>query len=251
MQADTDGIFKGRINELAKAAAGSGRFMFTDFLNMAQQSYILTNQKNLPAQVDFFGGYTGAERVIAAFFSPDDSGCEIPFPVEIIRISPLKPGASCTLLHRDFLGAVLNLGIDRKLTGDILTDGTQGWIFVREHIAPFIEESLSRVKNTAVCAQKVQSIPEGIIRAPEAVTLIVPSLRLDVLVSKALNLQRKDAEKLINSEKVFINSIILTKTSHTVKPGDLVSVRGHGRFRFSKTSGTTKKGNLKIIVEKY
>ena len=246
-----DEIFKGRIDELARTAAASGRFVFTDFLDMAQRSYILAGRRSLPALPVFYGGYPGAERVIAGFGVPEEAGYEAFFPIAIVHISPLNERFSDKLSHRDFLGAVLNLGIDRRLTGDILTDGTEGWIFVREHIAAFIEESLTQIKHTRVKAVKTDHIPDGIIREPLAENIIVPSLRLDVLISRVFNLPRKETEKLLASEKVFINGIVRTKSSYILKEGDLVSVRGCGRFRYAEDAGNTKKGNIKAVIEKY
>ena len=251
MQTDIDEIFKGRIHELAELSANGNCCMFTDFLNMAEQSYILTEQRSLPASAVFFGGYCSAERVIARFGNIDEPGYDVPFPITILHISPLNRKFSDKLTHRDFLGAVLNLGIDRKLTGDILTDGTDGWIFVRDHIAGFIEESLTHIKHTSVKAVKAENIPEGIIHEPETISLTVPSLRLDAVISKAFNISRKEADRLLASEKICINSIIRLKASDILKEGDLISVRGLGRIRYIETSGDTRKGNLKILIEKF
>ena len=251
MQTDVDEMFKGRIRELAKLSANGNCCMFTDFLNPAEQSYILTTQKSLPASAAFFGGYGTAERVVAKFGSVYEPSYDVPYPITILHITPLNPKFSDKLTHRDFLGAVLNLGIDRKLTGDILTDGTDGWIFVRNHIAGYIEESLTQVRHTSVKAAEAENIPEGIIHGPETTFLTVPSLRLDAVISKAFNISRREVDKLLASEKIFVNSIIRSKASCLLKEGDLISVRGFGRIRYIETSGDTRKGNLKIRIDRY
>lgn len=251
MQNLSDDIFEGRIEELARAAAGRGCFMFSDFLNPAQQSYVLSVKKNLPAEVSFFGGYETAERVIARFGCEEEAGYAVQYPIILLHISPLNMKFSDKLTHRDFLGAVLNLGIDRRLTGDILTDGKEGWLFAREHIAGFIEESLTRVKHTSVFVSRADKLPEGLVPEPAAVSLIVPSLRLDAVISKSFGLSRKEVQNLLNSEKIFVNSRIQEKASYILKENDLVSVRGSGRLKYIETAGITKKENIKITVLKY
>lgn len=251
MNSDIDDIFKGRINELAAASALSGRFTFTDFLTPAQRSYILKNERSLPAEINFFGGYEAAERVIAGFGSLAESEYEVPYPISILHIRARNTKFSDKLTHRDFLGAVLNLGIERKLTGDILTNKDEGWIFVLSHIADFIEENLTQVKHTSVAVSRVLSLPDALISSPESVYIITPSLRLDAVISKVFCFSRKDAEKLIASEKVFVNSLVKTKSTYELKEGDLVSARGFGRFRYKESRGDTRKGNMKILVEKF
>lgn len=248
---NTDDIFKGRIRELASAAAYGGRFCFTDFLNAAELSYVKSIQSSLPCDVSFSGGYETAERVIARFGSAKELGYEEEFPIVVIHISPLNPRFSDKLTHRDFLGAAVNLGIDRRLTGDILTDGTQAWLFAEAHIAPFIEENLTRVKHTAVSAKKTAKIPDGIISAPEEICVICPSLRLDAVISKVFNISRKEADNLFAAEKIFVNSVVQTKPSHVLKEGDTVSARGLGRFKYIESAGDTRKGNIKIRIMKY
>lgn len=251
MQTGSDEIFKGRIRDLAYTAAYDGRPCFTDFLTPAQLSYVRSCQKDLPCSVSFFGGYETAERVMSGFGSADEPVCEEDFPISVIHICPLNLRFSDKLTHRDFLGAVLNLKIDRRLTGDILTDGAQAWIFAEDHIVNFIEENLTRVKHTSVSAKRAEKIPEGIISAPEEFFLITSSLRLDSVISKVFNLSRKETDKLFASEKIFINSIVQTKPSRILKEGDIVSARGFGRFRFIECTGETRKGNIKILIEKY
>lgn len=251
MSADPDDILRGRAEELARASAGRGCFMFTDFLTTAQQSLLLCLQGSLPVQTFFFGGYECAERVMARFGSPQELGYEEPFPIIILKISPLNARFSDRLTHRDFLGALLNLGIERRLIGDILTDGTCACVFASARIAPFIEESLTRVKHTPVSVAKADAVPAGFIRAPEEVSVVVSSLRLDAVISRVYNLSRKEVQALLAAEKIFINSRVQTRPAYMIKENDLISVRGRGRFRFKMAAAQTRKGNLRILIDKY
>ena len=251
MSSDSEHIFRARIDELARTAAGRDCFTFTDFLNPAEQSYVLEAAAHFCVPVVCTGGFDQAERVIARFGSPEELGYVADFPIALLHIRPLNVKFSDTLGHRDYLGAVLNLGIDRKYTGDILTDGTEGWLFAAEHMAPFIAENLTRVCHTIVTAGRADRLPEGLVHEPERITFVVPSLRLDAVIARAYGMSRKEVLSLFAAEKVFVNSRIRMKPAYELKEGDLISVRGYGRFRYCSMCGDTRKGNLRIAVDRY
>ena len=114
--------FRKRIEELQQNAYRNSLFLFTDFLNeteLEEAAEILGD-----SGISSSGGWDGAERRMLRFGSEEDMGYTVPFPITIIRISPLLDKFSDEFTHRDFLGAVLNLGIERSVIGDIL---------IREH----------------------------------------------------------------------------------------------------------------------
>ena len=246
-----DAIFRSRIRELAAASAARECCFFTDFLNPAEQSAVLEMEKSLPVPVSFAGGYAQAERVMARLGSADVPGREPEPPIVILQISPLQEKYSDALTHRDFLGSVTGLGIDRKLTGDILTDGKSAWVFTAERIAPFIEDTLVQVKHTNVRVVRTDQVPDGILREPEQIFLVVPSLRLDAVAAKAFGLSRKEVLSLLSAEKVFVNSRLQTKATYTLRENDLISLRGYGRMRYLGTVSDTRKGNLRICAARY
>ena len=251
MSVDSEHIFRARIEELARTAAERNCYIFTDFLNPAEQSFVLSAERYLPVPVTCSGGWARAERVMARFGPAEEAEYEMPFPIALLRISPLNARFSDTLSHRDFLGAVMNLGIDRRFTGDILTDGTEGWLFAAEHMAPFIAENLTRVRHTVVSVSRADALPKGLVSEPEQMILITPSLRLDAVIAKAYHLSRRETDGLLAAEKIFVNSRLQKKGTCILREGDLVSVRGHGRIRYLHESGNTRKGNLRITVERY
>lgn len=246
-----DPVFAGRVRDMAHTACTGYRYIFSDFLTLAEQSDVLAMEKDLPAKVTFSGGYEGAERRMACFFPEEVLGYEEPFPITVLRISPVNPKFSDTMSHRDFLGAVLNLGIERRVTGDILTNGRDGYIFVESHIAKFISGTLERVKHTSVKVEAAENVPAEFMAAPEAAIFVVPSLRIDAVISRVFNISRKEAQQAINAGEVFVNSRAKSQSSYQPAASDLISVRGFGRFRFIGVAGDTRKGNLKIRVEVY
>ena len=246
-----DAVFRARMLELSDRTAAQSCYQFTDFLNPAERSVVLECERELAAPVSFCGGYPQAERVMARFGSVQDLGYEADYPIAVLKISPRAEKFSDTFTHRDFLGALLNLGIDRRCTGDILTDGTRAYVYVTEQMAPFLQDMLIRVKHTAVFAERVRAVPDMMFREPQTVFPVVPSLRPDAVIAKIYGLSRKEVQTLFAAEKVFVNHRLQGKASQSLQEGDLVSVRGYGRFRFVSAVGDTRKGNLRIEAEKY
>ena len=155
------------------------------------------------------------------------------------------------LSHRDFLGAVLNLGIDRGKIGDILVDEKEGILFCVTSVAGLIEEELTRVRHTTVRVEETSTENLTVTIRTERVTGTVSSLRLDSVISTALKASRSSLVSSIEGGLVFVNGRMVTSNGYTIKDGDLISVRGHGRFRFLRTISQTRKGRYLIELEKY
>ncbi len=233
-----------RLNELYNRAYERGYTTFSEFLNLEEQSILESSY--LPCFK--FGGYSMAERVVAAF--GDDAENTV-FPIAILQISPAIEKFSDNLTHRDFLGGLMNLGIKRELLGDILLNGNTAYVFCLEQIKEYIIRNLTRVKHTTVKIKALDELPETAVNEPRNAELIVPSLRLDAVVSAVYKLSRKDSCNLINSEKVFINSRQIKNTSCQIKQEDIISVRGLGRFKFIDQLRATKKDRLVISINIY
>ena len=155
--------FKKRIRELADKSYSSSQYFFTDFLTEAEISDALSLGKNAFASgITIYGGYESAERRMLRFGSLEEFGYEEPFPIKVIKIAPLLEKFSDEFTHRDFLGAILNLGIDRKVTGDILIKGKTAYLFCEEKMAEYIADNLYQVKHTHIKCDIIDEIPEGI-----------------------------------------------------------------------------------------
>ncbi len=236
-------MINNRFEELYNRAYERGYNTFSPFLNMKEQSELKSTY--LPCIL--FGGYDMAERVVAGFGENVETDN---FPIKCICVKPAVQKFADELSHRDFLGALMNLGIKRELIGDIIVENNCGYIFCIDRIADYICENLNRVCHTTVKTQ-VSALPETTKKEPEPTEIFAASKRLDVLISVIYNLSRNDASKLIKAEKVFVNSKLMLSTSHTVCENDIVSVRGYGRFVFVGKIKTTKKGRLVLEIKKY
>ena len=115
---DDERLLYARLKELAERS--DGRFTFTDFLGLAEQSVLTEVLRDIRVRYELFGGADGAERVMARFGDEDELYYSEPFPIDIIRVSPRSQKFANQLTHRDFLGAILNLGIERRCVGDIV-----------------------------------------------------------------------------------------------------------------------------------
>ena len=245
-------LLKKRFSELYRKAYDGGYFTFTDFLGLAEQSALSElTPKFHTGFIKLFGGADGAERVMARFGDPDDIGYDVPFPILCVAVEPLSQKFADKLTHRDFLGALLNLGIERSTLGDIVIRDNVGYVFAEEKIAEFITCELSRVKRTDIKATIAQELPDGELFKTEQKRIQIQSERLDAVIAKSYNLSREDAQTLVKRSLVFVNGKETTSSSYSPKVGDKISVRGHGRFIYLGPQSLTRKGKMNISVDVY
>ena len=243
---------KKRFLELARKSYNSGIYTFTDFLGLGEQSAFHEIERDIIGiPYTAFGGTEGCERVMIRFGSEELCGYEMPFPISIVLCQPLSDKFAEKLSHRDFLGAILNLGIDRSILGDIAIVDNRAYLFVKEGMAEFVADSLSKVRKTSVKCSIVDSAPEGDLYNTKEVRVQAVGERIDALVAKVFSISRDDSATLFSRGLVFISGKCCESVSHKLKAGDIVSVRGYGRFIYRGIEGHTKKGKLNILIEQY
>ncbi|MBQ3533645.1 MAG: hypothetical protein IJA56_00605 [Clostridia bacterium] len=239
-----------RFEELAARADGRGRYTYTQFLTLAEQDVLQRQARQLAAPFCWMGGYETAERRLACFGREEHMGYPPPCPICCVAIRPASKKFAGELGHRDFLGSLMGLGIQRKLLGDIqLVDG-EGYLFCLEEIAPFVCDNLVSVGRTTVHCEICQP-PARLSEPPEETQLVVASERLDALIAAVWRLSRSDAQALLEKGMVFIDGRLVESPSHNLKEGDLISVRHQGRFRYEGMLRETKKGRLRVSVRIY
>lgn len=247
-----DELLKRRFTELAERSYKNGHFTFTDFLGLAEQSALNSIKREIShAGITLFGGAKGTERLIARFGDEDGLGYSEPFPIVCIKVSPKSYKFSEALTHRDYLGALMNLGIERDTLGDIVISGGDAYIFAKDTVSEHICESLTRVRHTDVTAAVSDTVPEGELYKTETVTVQVSSERLDAVIARVYHLSREDAAALFSRRLVFVSGRECGSTSYSPKAGELISVRSFGRFIYRGFRSSSKKGKLNIDVEKY
>ena len=250
-----------RFIELSRTAYQRDIITYSDFLNLNEQNILHTLPKDrLYTRVVYFGGYEMAERQMAAFI-PDAlslrygenifNTAETGYPFCALKITPVNLRFAEQLTHRDYLGAILNLGIDRSRTGDIIPEETGALLFVHNDIADFLCSELGRVRHTSVSAEPVPL--EAIDYTPkyEEVRGTVASVRLDSLLSLAFNQSRSRLTGLIEGAKVYVNGRLVTSNGYQPDEGDIISVRGMGKFRYEYAGGRTRKNRISVVISRY
>ena len=244
--------------DLAKTSYIGDISIFSDFLNVREVAVLKRQVADLPVGRFFlFGGDEEAERVMVCFPASYEERENIEFPISCleIKIKSVK-FENNTLTHRDFLGAILGLGIDRKLIGDIYVisennNVVKAFVFCQNKIADF---SISELHQIGRCQVEclLTSVDEVIaVRKIEDKYGTVPSLRLDVIIGEAFNISRSKVKSLIEGDKVAVNSTCISSNHYQVIPGDIISIRGFGKFIFYESLGCTKKGRIQIHLGKY
>lgn len=254
-------LLEKRFIELSRNAYQRDFITYSDFLNLNEQNILHTLPKeNLFTQILTFGGYGMAERQMAAFI-PDAlylrcgknqlAPEEIGYPFRAVKIAPLHRRFAEELTHRDYLGAILNLGIERSRIGDILPMNGDALVFVHDDMAGFIMDQLVRVRHTSVT---VSEVPLGDVHytpAFEEIKGTVASVRLDSLLPLAFSSSRSRLSGLIEGAKVYVNGRLITSNGHQVQDEDVISVRGMGKFRYKGAVSRTKKNRTYVVIHKY
>ena len=145
-----ESVLQKRLLELSRVAYQRGIATYSDFLNLNELNILHTTPKNeFFTQYETFGGYSDSERQMVAFL-PDALYYTHFYPIKVLKISPLQKKFAEELTHRDYLGAILHLGIERCKLGDILLIEGNAYLFVQEALADFVCENLTRIRHTSV-----------------------------------------------------------------------------------------------------
>ena len=145
------------------------------------------------------------------------------------------------------------MGLKREKVGDILVSEEGADIIVVEDFMPIIQKelpSLTRFENCKFDVIDLKDLKKKEIRMEE-IKIIIPSLRLDNVVSDLARTSRSKAAQIMNQERVFVNGQNETKLSKQVKINDIITIRGKGRFVIKGIDGTTRSGRTVLLVEKY
>ena len=244
-------LFCRRMEELADAAYSRGIVTFSDFLDLYELHMIHgIDWRGHGVTVAHSGGYDSAERQIAAFL-PDALLFEWQYPWKCLKVLPAAPKFAETLTHRDYLGSILGLGIERCKIGDILVKGNEACFFCQERMADFLLQELRTVRHTSVTVEACDVQEQGFRPEEEEITGTVTSVRLDSVISLAFSISRSSTAPLIEGGKVFVNGKLITSNGYHLNEGDLISVRGQGKFRYGSMMNQTKKGRKLINLFRY
>ncbi len=273
---ETDGMLAGRIADLARSSEYEVKT--SAFLSPAEQkaAYDAAARERASHRLAFWGGAPECERRLAVFLpdwvAPDKAfggvfdGAREEIIAELSSegvtdrtlsgaIVPLEVTGSAysKLDHRDYLGAVIALGIERDALGDIIvTSPSCAVIFALAGAARAIEEELSSVGRESVSVKRAE-LPEGFraIREFEAITDTVMSPRLDAIVSALCKVSRDASGALVARGDVAHNYETALKPDAQLSRGDIIAVRGYGKYIYDGDRGVNRRGRLRIDARKY
>ena len=240
-------MFLKHIEDLSDRSYYQNRPCFTDFLDMNQQSLIHNYYKGFIRPI-LYGGYDFSERQIACF---SESNEFYEFPVCWLKISPISKKFSELLTHRDYLGSILGLGLERSCIGDIIIDDTSAYVLCLERVKTLIINELNQVRHINVIV--TESELSNTLRCPkfEIIKGSVNSIRLDAVISLAFRLSRSQSCTLIESGQVYINGRLNTSNGAALKDNDRISVRHKGKFIFVDSQNKSKKNKCIVEIHKY
>ena len=248
---EKDDFFLKRIRELANLSYQRDIVTFSDFLNLNEQNMVSSLKRQFPQIVmEIFGGYENAERQMVAFH-PDALAFTWEYPIDCLKIEPKAIKFSESLTHRDYLGALLNLGIERSVIGDIVVQEKAAWFFCQNKMTDFFLDKLCRVRHKNILITKVDDPDKLPCPKLEAINGTCASVRLDSLISLAFKASRSSMVSYIEGGQVFVNGKLITSNGYEPKEGDIISVRGKGRFIFDGMSHQTKKGRCGVRILRY
>lgn len=209
-------VLVGRIQDLAEQCYHRDVPSHTEFLTLAEQDLFYRTVNKIPGvRYVLSGGYEAAERKAALFLpSYAEDGDASMLPIAVVRISPLNEKFADALSHRDFLGSLMNLGVERYKLGDILIDGNQAYLICMADMADYICAELKKVRHTSVYCEVEAGLPEELTEPKtERKEGSVASVRLDAVLALAFSSSRSKMVPLIEGSQVFINGKLVTSPS--------------------------------------
>ena len=220
----------------------------TFFLTEPEQMYCETVFHLLDSHCRLLGGYDGAERCVAILLPEENYLLED----EEIPFAPLKIEYSAQVGHRDILGSILGLGVERNAVGDILVFKSDCYVFIMKDIAHYVEQTLVKVGRQNISIKEVGFedviVPEV---KTEEINTTVASLRLDCIIAEGFRLSRETAKAAVEKQIVQLNHRIIGTPSQNVKENDVISLRGKGKIILESVSGESKKGRIWVKILRY
>ncbi|MDR1689037.1 MAG: hypothetical protein LBS21_10560 [Clostridiales bacterium] len=251
-ETDEEKLVFAHLLDLFGAAVKNRKTVFSSFLDPVSISKCgRIFEHNLPPffVMKIFGGAGNCERQMICFSPQPDDETDLAFPISALEITYNKK-FSKKLTHRDFLGSILALGIERKKVGDITVFDGGALVYTASDMADYIIYNLERVGNTPVSVKIANSettfSEEG--QEGHEIRKTVSSLRIDAVISACFKLSRADAAALVQAERVFVNWKLAAKASKLAEEGETITVRGFGRIAIKEIVGKSKKDKLVINV---
>lgn len=208
-------------------------------------SFFQENCQNNDFKIVTNGLFQEAERRVIAFNNKYNTD----YPIEVLQIR--NKSNFSNLRHKDYLGAILSLGIDRNKIGDVVVKEDRAYVPVMEDISIYILNNLASIGKSPVEISILYNLEDLPSIDFEEISINVQSLRLDSVVAKLANISRSKAIELLDSSKVLVNYVKSKDKSQELLKGTRLTIRGNGKYIVGDIIGETRSGKQRIIVKKY
>lgn len=224
--------------------AENGKIIITKFLTLREQAIYKEIVKGRDVDLKFAGGYPFAERRKGSLVLRDIT-IDVDYKIDCLKITYNKRYLDIT--HRNVLGTLMSLGLDRSLFGDIVLGDEEVFIFVSQDIVPVLLNEFTHINNVPI---KISLYADEVLIQPryDQKEIIISSMRIDNLVSHVYNLSRDSTKKHIQEGLVYRNFLVCKDADEICQAGDIISVRKFGRFQVGELLRTTKTGKLVVLV---
>lgn len=231
------------IKDLAVLGEKTRTSRFSGFLTEREQKLAERTAYEAGTDCGFWGGYEGAVRKM--FSAPAEENENYPLEAVTFFFRPKDK-----LTHRDFLGALMSLGLKRDRIGDILVTEGAAAVFAVGNAIPLISAEIGKVGKVGVKQESGLKIviPE---QEFEEISAVIASNRIDALVAAVCNISREKAAALIKSGGVVSEGIEISSVSKGIDEGEIFSVKGYGKFIFDSMGLETRKGKNHATFKKY
>lgn len=223
-----------------------------DFLDPREQSIVESLAGHYPdIKIEFYGGggTCGRERMRAMLIPEMMEVAHDDFEVMVLELE--YPEKFVDLSHRNILGAIMNVGLERNLIGDIVLGETIQFAIARPYFHVF-ETELTMIKNAPITLSEVPHEQfKDITDDGTSETILISSFRLDTVTAEILKEGRAKAKNRIEKMKVKVNHTLVTNPAMVIEEGDVVSVRHFGRFKVTEMLHETKKGKFRVKTKVY
>ena len=209
----------------------------TLFLDSNELRFVISKLRK--KDYNIYYPYKSAEKVVL-------------YTSDVPKISLFKIKCSEKLRHQDIMGSILSLNINSNYLGDIIVDNDNYYFYILGSLSSFIKDNLTIVGNKKVTVEEVDiNTLKDYERKYDEHEIIVSSLRIDTIISRIINTNRKNIINKIKDKEIILNYEVLTKVSYNLKENDVFSIRKYGKYKYIGVINNTKKDNLVIKYLKY
>ncbi len=237
--------------DLCRKADRAGCWCYSSFLSLAEQNDFTHAPEAASFPWTFFGGWEAAERKILMAGDEFSAGVPPSPPVSGIQITVNSRRFAESLTHRDYLGALMNLGIERSMLGDLIVKDAEARLICMDSVRDYIISSLTTVRHTAVMAASLLLDDSSLTPEVQPLQINIASERLDAIVAEFANASRTSVSALFPAGKVFVNGQAVEDRGYRLKQGDILSVRGVGKARYEGILRETRKSRYVALLQKY